>query len=257
MRLRQIAIVVESLEPAVELFQAVFGLRVCHRDPNVAKWGLENALLPIGHDFIEILAPTRPDTTATRYLARKGGDAGYMVILQCADGPAERERFTAAGVRVAYTRQRGPYHCTQYHPADVGGTLLEIDSMDSVADHLAAEAAWAPAGEDWLPHVDTSVTRRMAGVAIQSSDPAGMAANWARVLDRRLGRNDEGDPLLVLDDDTAIRFIAARDGRGDGFCELDIVADTEAVLAAAQARELVVSADRLELCGLRVNVRGA
>ncbi|MCP5373002.1 MAG: VOC family protein [Hyphomicrobiales bacterium] len=255
MRLRQIAIVVADLEPAVGLFEDVFGLHVCHRDPVVAKWGLANALLPLGHDFVEVLAPTRPDTTATRYLARRGGDGGYMVILQCADGLALRRRLSGAGVRVVHTADRGPYHCTQYHPADVGGTLLEVDSMDGVADHLAPEAAWAPAGNAWLPRVDTRVAHRIAGVAIQSADPAAMAETWSRVLDRPLRADGAGAQHLTLDDGAQIRFVPAADGRGDGFSELDVVADVDAVLAAARARGLPVAGRQVSLCGLRVNLR--
>ena len=59
LRLRQVCLAARTLEPMVSDIAAIFGLKVCHRDPNVARYGLENALLPVGDSFIEIVAPTR------------------------------------------------------------------------------------------------------------------------------------------------------------------------------------------------------
>ena len=85
LRLRQICLVARDIEQVTQAFQTIFGLEVCHIDPNVGKYGLENRLLPIGNQILEIVAPTQPDTAAGRYLERRGGDGGYMVITQCDD----------------------------------------------------------------------------------------------------------------------------------------------------------------------------
>ena len=85
LRMRQICLVARELAPVVDEFRAALGLEVCHRDPGVGKYGLENALFPIGHNFLEVVAPVREGTTAGRYLDRRGGDGGYMVITQCDD----------------------------------------------------------------------------------------------------------------------------------------------------------------------------
>ena len=37
---------------------------VCHRDPAVGKYGLENALLPVGTNFLEVVAPVEANTAA-------------------------------------------------------------------------------------------------------------------------------------------------------------------------------------------------
>ena len=86
-RMRQICLVARSLAPVVDELRAGLGLEVCHRDPGVGKYGLENALFPVGDGFLEVVAPVREGTTAGRYLERRGGDGGYMVILQCDDHP--------------------------------------------------------------------------------------------------------------------------------------------------------------------------
>ncbi len=46
LRLRQIALVAEKLEPVVDDLRSVLGLEVCYRDPGVERFGLENALVP-------------------------------------------------------------------------------------------------------------------------------------------------------------------------------------------------------------------
>ena len=57
MRLRQIALMAPELAPEVDAFREVLGLEVCFVDPGVGHYGLENALLPLGNQFIELLAP--------------------------------------------------------------------------------------------------------------------------------------------------------------------------------------------------------
>ena len=94
-RMRQICLVARQLAPVVEQIQSVLELPVCHRDPGVGKYGLENALFPIGDKFLEVVAPVRDGTTAGRYLDRRGGDGGYMVITQCDDLAPRRQRCEA------------------------------------------------------------------------------------------------------------------------------------------------------------------
>ena len=72
LRLRQIALVAEKLAPVEEALVDVLGIEVCYRDPGVGHFGLENALLPIGNQLLEVVAPIREDTAGGRYLARRG-----------------------------------------------------------------------------------------------------------------------------------------------------------------------------------------
>ena len=62
-RMRQICLVARSLAPVVDELRAGLGLEVCHRDPGVGKYGLENALFPVGDGFLEVVAPVREGTT--------------------------------------------------------------------------------------------------------------------------------------------------------------------------------------------------
>ena len=57
LRLRQICLVAPRLEPAISDIADIMGLSVCYRDGNVAKYGLENALLPVDTILLEVVAP--------------------------------------------------------------------------------------------------------------------------------------------------------------------------------------------------------
>src|SRR5260370_5326210 len=73
LRLRQICLVARALEPAVADLADIFGLTACYRDGNVGKYGLVNALLPIGASFLEVVA--RPSRTARPPAAISNGAA--------------------------------------------------------------------------------------------------------------------------------------------------------------------------------------
>src|SRR5258705_13244079 len=89
MRLRQICLVAPRLEPVIGDIAGIMGLNVCYRDGNVAKYGLENALLPGDTILLEVVAPTEPGTAAGRFIGKTGGPGGYMALF-CWDASARR-----------------------------------------------------------------------------------------------------------------------------------------------------------------------
>ena len=58
-RLRQIALVAHDLESVLGDLDKVLGLEVAFRDPGVAAFGLVNAVLPVGEQFIEVVRDER------------------------------------------------------------------------------------------------------------------------------------------------------------------------------------------------------
>src|SRR5262249_53665971 len=97
MRLRQVALVARSLEPVLRDLRRLLGLGEPFRDPGVGTFGLENCVLPLGDAFLEVVSPVKPDTTAGRWLDRRGGDTGYMAIFQTRDLPGARARIERLG----------------------------------------------------------------------------------------------------------------------------------------------------------------
>jgi hypothetical protein len=200
-RLRQVALVAPDLDPVVDQLGRLLGLEVAHRDPAVATFGLVNAVLPVGHQFVEVVQPTRDATAAGRHLDRIGGDGGYMVICQTDDQPAHRRRATELGIRTAFEADDAGYLIWQLHPGDTGGSFLEID-------HQPADPPgdpWAPAGPDWTAHVRTDVVDGITAVELAVPDVAAVSARWRALLDQSAFDNadlrwTEGDRGLVAVD---------------------------------------------------------
>lgn len=245
LRMRQICLVARHLAPVVDEFRAVLGLEVCHRDPGVGKYGLENALFPIGHNFLEVVAPVRDGTTAGRYLDRRGGDGGYMVITQCDDLAPRRKRCEAVGVRIANEIGYPEYRELQLHPRDVGAAMLSFGWQPGARNpggpwHPAGRGAAAgePSGcKKGSAANQSSWITAMTAAELQSDDPDRLARRWSEVMERPVQTRD-GERVIALDDAT-LRFMEATDGRGEGLGGLD--------LACADSTR----AGLVQICGIR------
>ena len=250
LRLRQICLVAASLEPVADDICAVFGVEVCHRDPNVNRYGLHNALMPFGPTFIEVVAPLPgkgpAETAAGRYLQRLGGDGGYMVIMDCEDALRWRAWFESLGVRITNKLEYPRYTGNQLHPKDVGGTLMSM-GHDINGDDLWGN--WNAAGDHWKEHVRRERVECIAAGRTQTDDPLRLATRWGQVLRRPV--QQDGSGIHVDLDNAPLHFVAPRNGRGETMQGLDIRAnDVPAILAAARARNLPTGPDTLVLCGI-------
>lgn len=203
LRLRQICLVASDLAREAAAIKSIFGLKECCRDPNVAKYGLENVLFPVGTDFIEIVSPTRPGTAAGRFLERHGGRHGYMVILDCDDPEARGRHCASIGVRTANLIRHGDYLGVQLHPKDTGAAMIEFNHTAGGADPMGP---YAPAGPDWQAAIRTGVTRALVAVEIECPDPRRLAARWGKILDR-LVEKTSGDEYRIVLDAGAIDFL--------------------------------------------------
>src|SRR3984893_14911376 len=135
-RLRQICLVAPHLEPVVGNIAGIMGLNVCYLDGNVAKYGLENALLPVDTILLEVVAPFQPGTAAGRFLDKTGGHGGYMAIFCCDDPDARGKHAGTIGVRIANVIDHSPYRGVQAHPRDWRSALIEFNHTDGSDDIL-------------------------------------------------------------------------------------------------------------------------
>ena len=191
---------------AGELRQA-FGWAPPFHDPGVGRFGLTNAVFAAGDTFVEVVAPAQPDTTAGRYLKRRGGDGGYMAIFQVQDLAAARRRVADLGVRVVWTADLPDIATTHLHPRDVPGAIVSLD-------WAAPEQSWRWAGPSWTGRVPDHAPGGLTGLTIEVNDPAAAARRWADVLGVPAG---EGTTVVELPDSgQRLRFEPARAGRGEG-----------------------------------------
>jgi hypothetical protein len=191
-RLRQAVLVAHELGPVSEHLRSVLGLGEPFADPGVGAFGLHNAVYAIGDTFLEVVSPTRPDTTAGRYLDRRG-DGGYMVILQLSDLDAARERAAAMGIRTVWQLDLPDISGTHLHPADTRGAIVSLDRADP-------PGSWRWGGPDWTEREGTGAPGQLRGVTIAVNDPAETAARWGELL----GIEPYGEAVVL--DGSFVRF---------------------------------------------------
>ena len=242
MRLRQVVLAARNLEPTRESLFAVLGLDADFKDPGVAEFGIENSVMAIGDTFLEVVSPVEENTATERYIETRGGDGGYMVIVQVDDIALHRAHTDRLGVRPVWQTDRDEvtaYHC---HPKDLGGAIVSFDQM-------RPPESWLWGGPEWEQHAASNAATILA-VDIQSPDPAAMAARWSDVFDRTADGN-----TLELDRGT-ILFVKETDGRGAGVTAVDLAArDIDAALAAARRLSLPVENDEIQICGTNIRLR--
>ena len=211
MDLRQLVMVSDLRDPIVENLCDLFDIKVSFNDPGVAHFGLENAVFPVGTDFLEVVSPVEEDTTAGRYLDRRGGDGGYMVIIQVDDFSEAQSNVKENSITVVWESEHPEARAIHLHPREMGGAILSLDWMNP-------KESWKWAGPNWDEFVNTSTIKRFVGVEIQSDDPEAMKNKWQSVL--RMPSENVSDRQINLDN-TWIRFVEDEDGRGPGvsaFC---------------------------------------
>src|ERR1700689_2302298 len=176
-RLRQVALVARDCGRVASQLRQAFGWAQPFHDPGVGRFGLTNAVFAVGDTFLEVVAPVRPDTTAGRYLERRGGDGGYMAIFQVPDLAAARRRLAGLGVRVVWTSDLPDIAGTHLHPRDVPGAIVSVDWADP-------PDSWRWAGPDWTGPRAGEVARQegISGLTVALEDPLAGARRWAAVL---------------------------------------------------------------------------
>ncbi|MDP1865854.1 hypothetical protein [Bradyrhizobium sp.] len=244
MRLRQICLVAPAIEPLVGDIAAIMGLNICYRDGNVAKYGLENALLPVDTILLEVVAPFQPGTAAGRFIEKTGGRGGYMAIF-CCDDPDERGAHAAKmGVRTANVIDHAPYHGVQLHPRDCRAAFIEFNHT-AASDNVLGP--YPPAGPDWTKSIRKDVTLALTEVEMESPEPGVLAAHWGKIIGIPVSTSRNAEPELKLPN-ASFRFV---NGAADIMSGLTFkVADVAVVRDAARARGFSVSGDSFELGGV-------
>lgn len=246
MRLRQIALVGQDLDAAKADIVDVLGLGGDYADPGVGKYGLANAVWPIGDTFLEVVSPKAAGTTAGRLLEKRAGDGGYMAIFQCEDLAKARARVAEMGVRVVDQFDGDGVAFTHLHPRDLGGAIVSIDAM-------VPKARWAWGGPDWQANVRTEVSTQIVGGELQGPDPETMAHRWAEALGAEALAAPGGWRVQL--EGGELRFVTAKDGRGEGLGAFDVaVRDPADVRARAKARGCLDGDGEIVLCGTRVRL---
>jgi len=212
-RLRQVAVVARDCDTVAGELSQAFGWAQPYHDPGVGQFGLTNAVFAVGDTFLEVVAPAAPDTTAGRYLARRGGDGGYMAIVQVPDLAAARRRLPGLGVRVVWTADLPDIAGTHLHPRDVPGAIVSLDWADP-------PESWRWAGPSWTGRAPGHAPGGVTGLTVEVNDPAAAARRWAEVLGVPAAGEDTAVELPACGQ--RLRFVPARAGQGEGITAVTI-----------------------------------
>jgi methylmalonyl-CoA epimerase len=122
-----VAIAVKDLDAAIDYYRRAFGAEVQHREI-VESDGVDEALIEVAGSYIQLTAPTRPDSPVARFLERRGEGlhhVGYRVE-DCAEALAQ---MVAAGATPIDAEPRPGSRGTTVafvHPKGSLGTLIEL-----------------------------------------------------------------------------------------------------------------------------------
>ena len=137
-RIDQVAIAVEDLDAAVDLWTRAFNAELAYRE-TVESDGVEEAMLKVGDGYIQLLQATRDDSPVARFLERNG--PGLHHVGFAVPSVAEAlEHLRTEGIQVIdeEPRRGGGGHTVAFvHPKGLGGVLVELveDDHDDTEDH--------------------------------------------------------------------------------------------------------------------------
>lgn len=126
-KVEHIAIAVADIEEAIRHYSQIWGAEVEHRE-RVEDQGVDEAMLPVGDTYLQLLGATGPDTTVGRFLDRKGPGL-HHIAYEVDDLEATLARLKAEGVRLIdeVPRLGGRGHMVAFvHPRDNHGLLVEL-----------------------------------------------------------------------------------------------------------------------------------
>ena len=106
MRLRQLVIATSEMDLLADSICDLFELKRTFSDPELIVFGLQNVLIPLGDTFLELVTPVKENTSAERFLKKRGGDGGYMVIVDSVDLEKERKRLENVGMEIVLYENR-------------------------------------------------------------------------------------------------------------------------------------------------------
>lgn len=122
-----VGLAVPDLDAAIEFHCSTFGMTLTHREEN-SEQGVAEAMLQVGEDSIQLLAPLTPDSPIAAFLERRGPGI-QQLAYRVKDVRIAAEVLKARGARLLYDEPRRGTAGTQInfvHPASTGGVLIEL-----------------------------------------------------------------------------------------------------------------------------------
>ena len=244
MRIRQVALAASDLEKTDATLRRLLGCDQSYADPEIIYFGLDNRLYTLGDCFLEVVSPVKPNTAASRFLDRRGGDGGYMVIVQVENLAQEQVRLADTDIRTVFADDRGNAKAIHLHPKDVPGAIPSLDEM-------SPPESWLWAGDGWEQRAGRYV-RGILAVEIRSLDAKATGQCWAEAYGIEL--MPAGDRWRLEMGGTEIRFTHDAEATEPALMAIDVDAvDLNAICAAADGLGLERDGHVVTVCGVAFN----
>jgi methylmalonyl-CoA/ethylmalonyl-CoA epimerase len=125
--LHHTAIAVEDLDGTLAALSRLFAVEPLSREV-VVEQGVEEAMVPLGGSYLQILTPLGPDTPVGRFLEKRGPGLHHIAI-QVTDLDAALAHLDASGAELIDRVPRtggGGHRIAFVHPRNLAGTLIEL-----------------------------------------------------------------------------------------------------------------------------------
>ena len=127
LNLDHVAIAVRDLDAVVAGYRDRYRVEPLYREV-VEEQGVEEAMIPVGGSFVQLLKPLGLDTPVGRFLEKKG-EGLHHVAYAVTNIEAALSHLRESGARLIDESPRMGGRGTRIafvHPADLGGTLIEL-----------------------------------------------------------------------------------------------------------------------------------
>jgi methylmalonyl-CoA epimerase len=122
-----VAIAVHDLDGAIERHRRLYGAEPLSREV-VEEQGVDEAMIPVGGSFVQLLMPLSEDSPVGRFLARYG-EGLHHIAYAVPDIEAALEDLRSEGARLVDETPRSGGRGAKIafvHPAAFAGTLVEL-----------------------------------------------------------------------------------------------------------------------------------
>jgi methylmalonyl-CoA/ethylmalonyl-CoA epimerase len=127
LNLDHVAIAVRDLDAAISGYRDRYRIEPVYREV-VEDQGVEEAMLPVGGSFVQLLMPLGSDTPVGRFM-EENGEGLHHVAFAVSSIEDALEHLSAQGAQLVddTPRRGGRGHRIAFvHPGDLGGTLIEL-----------------------------------------------------------------------------------------------------------------------------------
>ena len=210
-RVRHYVLATHDMNFVCEQIYEVLGLAAMPKPdgPGATEaYGFYSTMMKIGTTMLEVVQPIKPDHLLNRWFDERGGDGGFMVVLQTYDADALKARAATEGLTLTRDMQFRGQHMLQFDYKHFG-THFELYK------YTPEEDWWGdPNGR---PYPDARVASDIVGSEVAVENPAAIAAQAARLF---LG-TQEGNKVRF--GDRHVDFVEAQ-GQWRGLTALDLKA---------------------------------